>query len=447
MSGDIFKAYDIRGLVSSEITPDLAYKIGRGFGSIFLGKNGNKKIVVGRDARPSSQELEKALIRGLREEGVDVISIGLVTTPLFYFAVNVSDAAGGIMVTASHNPPEYNGFKITKEKAIAIGLDSGLDRLRDFVLSGICEAKEASGGVTDEDFRNRYIEFLTKDAKIRKFTIAADLGNGMAGVVFPELLARLGIKAEILYSEPDGTFPNHEANPLKEETLRDLQNLMKEKKFDFGVAFDGDGDRIGFLLQDGTPVKGDIILALLAEEYLMKYPGSAVVYAVNCSRIVPETIKNFGGVPVRAKVGHTLVKAKMRETGAVLGGEISTHYFYKDVFGVESAMLTLVRICEILTRLGKNLDEAIKPFLKYAKSPEINFSVKDKSASLRALAEFYNDGKQDLLDGLTVEYPNWWFNARPSNTEPLLRLNVEAESRDLLERKVSEIKSIIKEDR
>ncbi len=439
----IFKAYDVRGIAGSEITPELSYAMGRGFTVLFLKNAKDRKVVVGQDARPTSAEFVKELVRGLRDGGADVVGIGLVTTPLFYFSVIASKAAAGIMVTASHNPAEYNGFKVVKEKAAAIGLDTGLGDLRDLIIKEDFGGTAPESSFSEADFRQQYLDTLTNGVQLKKFSIAVDAGNGMIGVVLPQFLGRLGITARSLYLELDCTFPNHEANPLKEETLEDLKALMREHAVDFGIAFDGDGDRIGFLLPNGQAVPGDIMFAFLAKEYLALSPGAAVVYAVNCSHIVPETIIQYGGKPVRWKIGHTLIKEKMKETGAVLGGEMSTHYGYKELGGVESTMLTLIRVCQALTRSGKTLEEVLKPFMKYAKTPEMNFSIADKEAKLQELSRVYQDGKQDWLDGLTVEYDTWWFNARLSNTEPLLRLCVEADTKELMERKLEELKLFI----
>ncbi|MDP3963222.1 MAG: phosphomannomutase/phosphoglucomutase [bacterium] len=445
VNSSIFKAYDIRGLCPGDIDAELAYAIGRGVMATVVGKHKNRTVIVGRDARPTSPDIAKELVRGLRDGGADVIDIGMATTPLFYFSVIHVNAVSGVMVTASHNPAQYNGFKIVKEGAVAIGLDSGLGILRDFIQKGEFGVVAAESSLTQKDFSDTYIDRVTNGAKIRKFKIAIDAGNGMAGILLPRALGRLGIEARSLYVEPDGTFPNHEANPLKEETLVDLQKLMKEHPVDFGIAFDGDADRIRFLLADGTPIPGDILLALLAKEYLLKYEGAAVVYAVNCSRIVPEMIKQCGGVPVRWKIGATLAKAKMREENAILGGEISTHYFYREMGTVESTMLTLRRVCEILTQRNMTLAEAIKQFTKYPKTPEINFEIADKDAALKRLGAHFADAKLDTLDGLTIEYPKWWVNIRASNTEPLLRLNLEAETKELLEEKLAEVRRIILE--
>lgn len=440
----IFKAYDIRGLLQpDEITTELAYAIGRGVMATVVGNTKSRVVVVGRDARPSSPEITKELIRGLRDGGADVVDIGMTTTPLFYYSVIQTSAAGGIMVTASHNPAEYNGFKIVKSHAVAIGLESGLDRLRDYVIRGDFGSAAPESSFTEDDFSDRYIDAMTHGTKIKKFRVAIDAGNGMIGIILPRVLGRLGIEARVLYQEPDGTFPNHEANPLKEETLRDLQAVMREHPVDFGIAYDGDGDRIRFLLRNGTPVPGDIMLALLTKEYLSTYPGSAIVYAANCSRNVPETIEAYGGKAIRWKIGHTLIKQKMLETGAILGGEISTHTLYREIGTVESTVLTLVRVCQILTRQSYSLNEVVKPFWKYAKIPETNFTIDDRDTVLKRLADRYKDAKLDWLDGLTAEYDTWWFNARPSNTEPVLRLCLEAETLKMMEEKLAEVQGVI----
>lgn len=439
----IFRAYDIRGLYPGEITPELARAIGRGFAQLFLPRAAGRTVVVGRDARPSSLELFEAVIEGLREGGADVISIGLAPTPLFYFAVNVAPAAGGIMVTASHIAGEWNGFKVVREKAIAMGVDSGLGELRDLIVRGPLPPNKRRGAMREEDFRERYLGFLVRDVRVRKFSVAADTGNGMVGLLLPSLAERLGVLLRGLYLELDGTFPNHEANPLKEETLGDLQRLLGLERFDFGVAFDGDGDRIRFLLPDGRLVPGDVLLAFLAAEYLSRQPGATIVHSVNCSRIVAETILARGGRPVRWKVGHTLMKQKMREVDALLGGELSMHYFYREMFNVDSALLTLARVSQFLTESGKTLEEALRPFFKYAKTAEINFLVSDKQAKIEELSRRYADARQDRLDGLTVAYDAWWFNVRPSNTEPFLRLVVEAENPALLREKVTQISAVI----
>jgi phosphomannomutase len=447
---NIFKAYDIRGVYPGEVTEDLAYAIGRGFAALFLKRpllswKHNKTVVVGKDARSSSPSLERELIRGLRDGGADVISMGFATTPLFYFAVNMSKAAGGIMVTASHNPAQYNGFKIVKEKAIAMGLDSGLGTLRDLVVKGQFPPVAKESGLVEKDYSDEYVDFVTYNvSNLKKFKIAVDAGNGMAGIVLPRVLGKLNLEARSIYMEPDGNFPNHEANPLKEETLTDLQRLMKEHAVDFGIAFDGDADRIRFMLPSGEAISGDIMLAFLSKAYLLNYPGCKIIHAVNCSRIVRETVESYGGTAIRWKVGHTLIKQKMRETGAVLGGEMSTHYFYKEMFGVESTMLTLSRVCQLLSKYDQTLEQAVRPFMKYAKSPETNFEVADKDAKMKELSLFYKDAKQDWLDGLTVEYKDWWFNVRPSNTEPLLRLNLEAENAEALDARMKEVSELIR---
>lgn len=441
-SKEIFKAYDIRGVSPGEITKEFAERLGR----VFPHFTNAKTVVVGRDARMSSPELANALIKGIISQGADVIDIGMVSTPMFYFAVGeyeLHDA--GIMVTASHNPSQYNGFKMMRGDALPIGANSGMWQLRDLVLSGQNFLDQKYGQVVESDISGAYLEkicSLSAPADLKKFRLAIDNGNGMGGVILPNLLKLIPGRHSSLYMEPDGSFPNHEANPLKEETLSELKKLIKEKKSDLGVAFDGDADRVGFVDAKGTAVSGDLIIAIFAPRILEVYPGATILYDVRSSWAVKEAILASGGKPMMSPVGHALVKKMLRETGAAFGGEVSMHYYYKDFYnGMESSDLTLLILLGILTDEDKTLSELVAPHKKYFHSGEINFTVSDQVAVIEAMEKKYGQVAKEIMriDGVRMEFDDWWFSVRASNTEPLMRLNLEAKT----EQKMREMKEEI----
>ncbi len=444
---NIFRAYDIRGIYPEELNEDAAYNIGRAYLDFIreTEKVDEPQIVIGRDARPSSQKLFQALADGITKQGGDVFDIGLATTPMLYFGVNFLTAHGGIMVTASHNPAEYNGFKLTREKAIPISKDSGMKKIQKKIAQQNFKKGELKEDIVEKPILPYYVNFLASKAGNIEFNrkIAIDAGNGMTGLVLPQVLEALKLDYIPLYFKIDCTFPNHEANPFKKETLKDLQKTIKKEKAFVGVAFDGDGDRAVFLDEEGEIIRGDFITALLAEDILKKQKGSKILYDLRSMWTPKEIIQKAGGIPIMSKVGHSLIKEQMRQEKAVFAGEMSGHYFFEEFFSCESGILTMIKVLQIIAKQKKSLKELTKPFQKYFHSDEINFKVKDKKHILEKLEKHYSGGKIYHLDGLTIEFKDWWFNVRPSNTEPLLRLNLEAKSRKLMEEKFKEIESLI----
>jgi len=442
---NIFKAYDIRGLAASQLTPELAERVGRAVVEFTKAD----VVVVGRDMRQSSPELLKALIHGVTRAGADAINIGLTSTPMFYYAVGTQSAAG-IMVTASHNPKEYNGFKMVQSDLLPIGEGSGMDAIKDLAMAGNFTDRP-EGNVMEIDVREEYVAKHLEIIPRREVgfpRVAFDAGNGMSGYATPGIIKAYGLdrKSKKLFFDPDGSFPNHEPNPIKLENLQDLIRAVKKEKADLGVAYDGDSDRVGFVDENGVPVRGDIIAALIAAEVLRKYPGAAVLYDLRSSRAVGEAIKAAGGRPVMCRVGHAFIKVQMRELDACFAGEFSTHYYFKDYFSVESSDLAVLTILKIMHRSGKKLSELVAPLMRYHHSGEINFKVADKDGVFKALEERYAPLAKDALriDGVRFDLPSWWFNVRPSNTEPLVRLCLEAQTEEEMQARVEEISAIIK---
>ncbi len=441
----IFKAYDIRGVFKEDFDEVTAKRVGQ---AMVLFTNA-KTVVVGRDMRASSPGLAKAVIEGVTSMGADVIDIGECSTPVFNYAVAEYDLHDcGIMVTASHNPAKYNGFKLSYGDALPIGKGSGMDEIKKLVLEG--EFKEQKvGNVVESPITDEYIEkiFSFVDVKkIKPMKIIIDAGNGMAGPILEKIFKRLPqIEMISMYFKPDGTFPHHEANPIKEENLADLKKKMKEVMPDLGVAYDGDCDRIGFVDEQGETIPGDFMTALLAKEILKNNKGAKVHYDLRSSWSVRDTILEAGGKPEMCMVGHALIKKLMRETGAVFSGELSSHFYYKDFYTVESGDLTLLFILQLLSEEGKKMSELVEPLKRYFHSGEINFEVEDKEGMMKKLEDMYSQDAKDVshLDGIRLEFEDWWFNVRPSNTEPLLRLNLEAKTKEIMEEKRDEISKII----
>ncbi len=444
MNADIFKAYDIRGRVGSELNAEVATKIGRAFAD-WLPQSGG--IAIGRDMRPDSKQLAQALIDGLRQQGRDVIDIGEITSDMIYFAVVSNELAGGAMITASHNPGEYNGIKLCREEAKPIGEESGLLDIRDLALKNSFTAAPKEGTVAEKDITEDWIAHVLSfidSTKLKPLHIAVDAGNGMAGKIFAELEPYIPFVVEELYFELDGTFPNHIANPLEPANLVDLQKLMKQQPCDAGIAFDGDGDRAVLLDEKGEPVSGTVLTALLAEYFLKQHPGATILYNAVCGQIAPETIKRYGGTPIRTRVGHSFIKADMRTHHAIFAGEHSGHYFFKDNFMADSGLIAAVISLAILSHSTKTLSALVAPFRKaYLQITETNFTVADKEKKQKEIAATYNQYDQDWLDGLTVHFPGGWFNVRPSNTEPLLRLNAEAKDQKTLDEIVAKLTGLI----
>ena len=440
----IFKAYDIRGVYPEQLDAELAYKIGYALASLLKPTT----IAVGRDMRTSSEEMFEHLSRGINDHGVDVIDIGLVSTDGLYFAVGKYDYDGGVMITASHNPKEYNGFKICRSKAEPLSGNEGLDQIKRFIETGSAMPKSPSpGNIVRRDISESYavhcMSFVDL-AKIKPFNVVIDAGNGMAGATLPPVLDKLPIKTTRLFFDLDGQFPNHPASPIELENLKDLIAKIKETGADFGAAFDGDADRMFLVDKNGRQLGGDMVTAMVAKSLLKTQPGETILYNLICSRAVPELIEKLGGIAIRTRVGHALIKPLMKQHNAVFGGEHSGHFYFRDNWFADSGLIAFLVCLELLSVEGRPLDEMMAEIDPYFRSGEINSRVSSVSEVIDKVKGVFSDGQQDTEDGLTVRYPDFWFNLRPSNTEPLLRLNIEAESKDLLEEKKNELLSIIR---
>lgn len=444
----IFKAYDIRGIYPEEINFDVAYNIGRAL----VAHTKAKKVAVGIDMRESSLELEKAVIKGITDQGSDVKKIGMISTPLLYFASWNMEMDAGVMITASHNPAEYNGMKFCLKEAVPIGEGSGMEEIRDLSLKGKFSYLGKKGVVEEDDgeIKNIYLDYLIgffkKNFPAKKIVI--DFANGV-GIMEKDVWEKLSdqIESVYLFDNFDGNFPNHEANPLKTETLKDLQEKVLAEKADLGVAYDGDADRVGFVDEKGEVVRMDFITALLAGEILKENPGTLILADIRSSNAVLEYIKKAGGKTRHCRIGHSLIKSQMRREGAIFAGELSGHYFFQENFKAEMATLAVIFILNLLNETGKKMSELVTELKTYFQSGEINFEVADKKIVLEKLKEKYFDGKINLLDGVRIDYPDWWFNVRASNTEPKLRLNLEAKNQKLMEEKKKEVEQIILEDK
>jgi phosphomannomutase len=446
----IFKSYDVRGIYPAEINDDVAYGIGRCFVPLVNESNAPKPtIAVGRDMRPSGEKLFEAFARGATEAGADVMDIGMVSTDASYFAVGKYALAGGVMITASHNPAQYNGMKFTRSQAQAISLETGLSEIRDRLVAGNLPPKAAAAGTIShrnvlEDFAEHCLSFVDR-AKIKPFKIAIDAGNGMAGETVPHVFKRLPCEVIPLYFELDGSFPNHPASPIEPENMMDLQAAVKRHGCDLGVAFDGDADRMFLVDEKAGLIDGSTVTALVALNTLKKHPGAKILYNLICSRSVPELIAKAGGTPIRSKVGHSIIKAIMREQDIIFGGEHSGHFYFRDNWYADSGMIAMLQCLELFSEANKPVSEVIAPIDTRYRSGEINSTVRDIPSKLREIEERYKDAQIDHLDGITISYPDWWMNVRPSNTEPLLRLNVEGDTRALMEKHRDEALALIRE--
>ena len=441
----LFKSYDVRGIYPSEFNDEIAYYIGR----CFVPLVGAKRIAVGRDMRPSGERIFEAFARGATEAGADVTSIGLVSTDALYFAVGKYGFDGGVMITASHNPAQYNGMKFTRARAEAISLETGLAEIRDAIVSGkLPPPSSAPGSISErfvlDDFAEHCLSFIDRSV-VKPFKIAIDAGNGMAGATVPHVFKHLPCNVVPLYFELDGTFPNHPASPIEPENMADLQAAVRKHGCDLGVAFDGDADRMFIVDERGELIDGSTVTALVALNTLKKHPGAKVLYNLICSRSVPELIEKAGGIPIRSKVGHSIIKATMREEDVVFGGEHSGHFYFKNNWYADSGMIALMQCLEVFSEAGKPVSEVIAPIDTRFRSGEINSTVSDVPAKLAELQARYADATIDHLDGVTIAHRDWWMNVRPSNTEPLLRLNLEADTKDLMERRCDEALAIIRE--
>lgn len=442
MNASIFKAYDVRGKVGSELNEQSVEAIARAFAD-WLPAEG--KVAVGHDMRPDSAQLAAAFIDGLRQQGRDVMEIGQVTSDMIYFAVGKWSLAGGAVITASHNPGEYNGIKMYRDKVTPVGLDSGLDAIRDAAMAGDFKpAATTPGSVEPHSITDEWVKHcMTFIDELQPSHIAIDAGNGMAGAILPHILPELPVTVEPMYFEPDGTFPNHEANPQKPENLADLMKKVTENNLDFGIAFDGDGDRAAFVDDKGRMVLGSDLMSIIAYYVLQKDPGAKIVHDVRTSRATRELIAKWGGEPTRTKAGRVYIGAKVREVGAPFGGETTGHFFFANNYDADSGLIAALVAMQAISDSGRKLSELVDEYHLYVMPPEMNFEVEDTAAAFAALRVAFADAEQDELDGLTVSYPHMWFNMRASNTEPVMRLNAEAETEGQLEALVAKVKQAI----
>ena len=439
----IFKAYDVRGVYPDQFDEDAAFRIGRAFAAWTR----SDRILLGRDCRTSSPALSSAFTDGVTSSGTGVVDMGLATTDLLYFASGRMSLPGA-MFTASHNPPQYNGLKLCLSGAAPVGEDTGLQDVRRLADQDTGSRAASTGSREEADLLDDYLEHVLSFADVAALSplvVAADAANGMAGLVLPPLFERLPFKFVPLYMELDGSFPNHPADPIVPENQEDVKRAVLENGADLGLAFDGDADRVFFVDEDAQGISGSLITALVAIGMLERYPGATILHNVICSRVVPEVIREHGGEPVRTRVGHSFVKKVMADTGAVFGGEHSGHYYFRDHYRADSGVVAAVVVLDQMSKSGKSLSELLEPLRRYRDSGEVNSKVADPPGTIEKIAEAYSSEQQNRLDGLTVESDDWWFNVRPSNTEPLLRLNVEATTDELLRQRVDEVLSLIRE--
>jgi phosphomannomutase len=440
----IFKAYDVRGVVPDDLNEDVVRRIG----AAFTHWAEVPRVALGRDCRISSPALAEAFIEGATSRGVDVVDLGLASTDLLYFASG-SLGVPGVMLTASHNPPRDNGMKFCLAGARPVGQDTGLADIRVLATADRYPAAARTGVVEERSLLDAYTEHVLSFVDVERFaplSVVADTANGMGGLVVPAVFERLPVTLVHLFPELDGTFPNHPADPIDPENQRDLKRELLARRADVGLAFDGDADRVFLVDERAEGVSGSEITALVAAAMLERAPGSSVVYNLICSWAVPEVIREHGGTPIRTRVGHSFIKQVMAETGAVFGGEHSGHYYFRDNYRADSGLIAAVVVLEALSKAGRPLSEVLAPFQRYRASGEINSRVDDQTGTIEEIAGAYAAGRQDRTDGLTVEFDDWWFNVRPSNTEPLLRLNVEARTEELLKERTEAVLAVIRHE-
>ncbi len=438
LNQSIFKSYDVRGIYPSELNEEAAFTVG----GAFVRYTGVKKVVVGYDARISSPALFKALAEGIISEGAEVTGIGQTPTEGLYFAVASYDFDAGIMITASHNPKEYNGFKMMKRESNNIVWVRGKDLLP--LVKEDDFTKNSDIKIKDFDIWPDYLKHIISfSGTVKNFKIVVDASNGVIGNVISKIKDELPLEIIDLNFTPDGNFPNHSPNPLDEGSVNQIAKKIKEEKADFGFMFDGDADRIFLVDENGHMVSADIVLLLLAKHFLQKNPGKGVAYNLICSRSVPEFITKWGGVPIRTQVGFVNVREGLIKNDGIMGGELSAHYCFRDYFYMDSGMIAFLTLLQIISSEDKLVSEIVKELSIYAPPFQMNFKISDANLVLEKIKEKYADGKQDFLDGVTVEYKNWWFNLRPSNTEPLLKLTIEAETQELLDEKKKELSDFI----
>ncbi|MEO7836690.1 MAG: phosphomannomutase/phosphoglucomutase [Acidimicrobiales bacterium] len=440
----IFKAYDVRGVVPDEWDAEVAGRIGAAF-AIFAN---SPQILVARDMRASGGDLTAAFSEGVTSQGVHVVDLGLASTDLAYFAAGRLDAPAA-MFTASHNPAKYNGIKYCLAGARPVGQDTGLAEIKTLAANPRTASGAPVGKVTRQELIGLYADHVRSfvdRAALRPLKVVADTANGMGGLVVPPVFEGLPFELEVLFPELDGTFPNHPADPIQPENLKDLQSRVLDTSADVGLAFDGDADRVFLVDEKAAPLSGSLTTSMVAKAMLEKYPGSTIIYNLICSKAVPEIVRENGGTPVRTRVGHSFIKTVMAETGAVFGGEHSGHYYFRDNYRADSGLIAAVIVLELMSRAALPLSELRKPFERYANSGEVNSVVSDPAAALERVAAAYAGAEHDRTDGLTVDSGDWWVNLRPSNTEPLLRLNLEAPTREECAERMREVLTAMRED-
>ncbi|MCX6809824.1 MAG: phosphomannomutase/phosphoglucomutase [Candidatus Berkelbacteria bacterium] len=436
----IFKSYDVRGIYPTQINGEAAFKIGQAFAD-YIGSD----IVVGRDMRTSSDEIFENFAKGVNSLGFNVVELGLCTTPMLNFAVASRNFKGGAMITASHNPAEYNGIKLIGEKAVQLSKNKGITEIKELTLNKKFETSNKPGAIQELDILGDYVNWLaSKIGEVKKFKIVVDCGNGVAGISAKPVFEKLGLDVEELYYEPDGTFPNHAANPAEDENLKDAEEKVKQTKADLGIVFDGDGDRAFFIDEFGKTHNVGFLLAAIAEHELKNKPGEKIYYDLRFSKGVVDTIKKAGGIPIRTKVGNPFYKEHLILEGGLMAAEYSGHFMYKEHYGLDDGLFSALKVMYWLTKTGKTYSEFLAPYEKNRfVTGEINVKTEESGKIINKLKEKYKDGKFDELDGITVEYPDWWFNLRSSNTEPVVRLNIEADNFELLSEKKEELLDII----
>lgn len=442
---NIFSSYDIRGIYGENLTDEVAYLIGRAAAQYLQ----VPEIAIGRDMRLSSPQITAALIRGITDQGVNAIDLGMTTTDELYFAVGKFNYPAGIMVTASHNPGKYNGMKFCRAEARPISKETGLTDIRDLAVSGTFAEPARKGEVIKRDVLDEYVNHalaFIDISKIKPLKVVIDAGNGMAGMVMPKVFEKLPCTLIPLYFELDGSFPNHPASPIEPENTEDLRKKVREVGADLGAAFDGDADRMFPVDEKGNIVDGSMVTAIAANSLLQKHPGSTILYNLIVSKSVPELVEKMGGKTFRSRVGHSHIKADMRTHNAIFGGEHSGHFYFRDNWYADSGLIAFLMTLELVSQGDKPLSEMLKPLDHWVRSGEYNSTVSDKEGKLKALEERYGKEAQsvDYLDGVTFDFSNWWFNVRPSNTEPFLRLNLEARTQELMEQKRDEVLAFIR---
>lgn len=439
----IFKAYDIRGVFGDVLNDAMGYQIGLAFANHI---GAEKRIVCGRDGRSHSNGLQAAFIEGARDGGLHVVQMGLCTTPMTYFACGTDGFDGAAMITASHNPGHYNGLKFCRHDAIPIGYADGIDVMEQAIEAGSLQKAPQRGSLSEKNYKKAYLEFLSEQRKFtKKFRFAVDCGNGMGGYLIGDYLKSAKQEAEALYWDLDFTFPNHPANPLDFATLEELRQHILTQNLEFGVAFDGDADRCFFVDDQGEVVPADLLTALIAIDYLKTSGPSAIIYDIRSSRVVAEQITAHGGEPVLCRVGHSFMKAKLREKQGIFGGELAGHFYFRDFFYADSAFYTMIKVMSLLEDSGKPLSELIAPFKKYVPSGEINFKTDQGDVLIEQASKRFPGGEALTIDGVRLDFPDWWFSLRKSNTEPLLRLVVEGATPAVLEEKVALLQAWILE--